>query len=1256
MSQHERMQPIIPRNKRKNTSTITIALSILFSVILPITHAGQFSSYIERPPLANLSDDIDRESLNKDIRTESRIEQRSGFDFERSCLDPLQVADNNDDSVLTVDEYAAFVKELSVELDLPELFIDVTDYTSLPLPFNANLNILTCDTCKTIYEDNTDLCCMSNNSLNMINIYKQNRDIVGAHRFWLYTICIQTIELIKEMTPSAMPSAKPSIAGSQAPSISAAPSPVPTVSIIVADALFYLSNREDLDAQAIINNSERMDAIEDAFQKVVNIALENVNNSLVRRLRLRGSTDQRILVVEVQLEDTNASDITDYDCPSTVPDTETHCQSVAGEAAFRVEGLDNQSAKEQVEDAIQSAISENADLFSEIGYLVWTPTGEPSISPPILNPTAPSPRVVPIENQPLGVEAIAAIACGAVALGLFAAASLFISKRRERKARGRLDDIESTFVANNTRVEKGGGHGSRGSRNVTLGASSPNYGTKHKVRVAVGDFSSLSDADDQDSSTIGTNDLRKLPLESSLDSSLESSSNAGSSGWSSSAGMSSLHTNSVDSVELGYRPNLKRITKQSGYHKKYPDQDNRSQPYGIIDDETSKSSKSSKGSNPSDPNEDILPDPSEMNKIKLDNAIKAEDWIAVGATAALLANSETTSASNSQSTLTSHGTHSRSGGNSVHRARCAELDNLVAANDWAGVVLAAAKYEVDSHGGSTNGSISTGGSSSDGGPAGEDSSYASANPSSVGDTSGSYAYASASEGVTRGSNCSLNSSRSHATGSRSLGSHSGTSSRPSTGTGTGYESPSKIQRRQEIRLEVEELVGRVVPEEAANVDEMMRQFRGREEELVETLRTMQERSIAQREREEMRRNAKREARKSVRKSGKGVQGVGGGDLGKSLHGSLHGSRHGVATRNGLPPTGPRALGKRTDPISPTSAGLGATAAAIARRRQIVKVDNITSANSSVSEMSNNSRSNRVPVPQRHEQSSKRYSPSSATADSSKISYNDRIEIDRAIENGDWDALGVAAAKLGEGSVSSAGVSDFGSLDSSTIFSDERESMAGGSKISSIITRSDAGSTHNQRAMELERLIQKGDWQSVVVAAGKFSAADRHSIIEGGSPHTDNSATQDLQSRGASGGSISSSGWRIPFFSGESKISQNTETDGERKSRKTSKEEEDALAQAEIWMTIAKQSKNEGAKGAKGASNAADWAISRSLKALQNAEQQQTTIKTTIKNDNPAQDTGNAPANNASASSRRRNQRSKRSGGSRSIGSSDGESF
>jgi len=52
----------------------------------------------------------------------------------------------------------------------------------------------------------------------------------------------------------------------------------------------------------------------------------------------------------------------------------------------------------------------------------------------------------------------------------------------------------------------------------------------------------------------------------------------------------------------------------------------------------------------------------------------------------------------------------------------------------------------------------------------------------------------------------------------------------------------------------------VVPEEIDNVDEMMVQFQGREEELVEQLQTMQERAVAQKARQELQ---KRSAKQSL---------------------------------------------------------------------------------------------------------------------------------------------------------------------------------------------------------------------------------------------------------------------------------------------------------------------------------------------------------------------------------------------------------
>ena len=57
------------------------------------------------------------------------------------------------------------------------------------------------------------------------------------------------------------------------------------------------------------------------------------------------------------------------------------------------------------------------------------------------------------------------------------------------------------------------------------------------------------------------------------------------------------------------------------------------------------------------------------------------------------------------------------------------------------------------------------------------------------------------------------------------------SSMITTASAASWKSKKKI---------VEELVQRVVPEEIQNVDEMLNQFRGREDELIDTLRTMQE--------------------------------------------------------------------------------------------------------------------------------------------------------------------------------------------------------------------------------------------------------------------------------------------------------------------------------------------------------------------------------------------------------------------------------
>lgn len=134
--------------------------------------------------------------------------------------------------------------------------------------------------------------------------------------------------------------------------------------------------------------------------------------------------------------------------------------------------------------------------------------------------------------------------------------------------------------------------------------------------------------------------------------------------------------------------------------------------------------------------------------------------------------------------------------------RAAELDRLVDAGDWEGVVLSAAKYNAhDSRDGKVYGSV-------------------------VG---------------AKDSNRNVTDDGSFANFPANF---------PSVPKYISDAMSSSNLKRAEIRAEVESLVRQVVPEEIEYIDEMMLQFRGREEELLETLRAMQERGItAARQRE-----------------------------------------------------------------------------------------------------------------------------------------------------------------------------------------------------------------------------------------------------------------------------------------------------------------------------------------------------------------------------------------------------------------------
>mmetsp|Transcript_26733 Transcript_26733/g.56047 ORF Transcript_26733/g.56047 Transcript_26733/m.56047 type:complete len:1473 (-) Transcript_26733:183-4601(-) len=386
------------------------------------------------------------------------------------------------------------------------------------------------------------------------------------------------------------------------------------------------------------------------------------------------------------------------------------------------------------------------------------------------------------------------------------------------------------------------------------------------------------------------------------------------------------------------------------------------------------------------------------NLDELDAAIEAGNWGAVGALAATLAADgrgvpqnekkvRSVASIKSEESGRSGSRGSSTGPSTLDQARALEIDKLVEAGDWQGVVLAAARFEADQ--------------TMDG-----ESFSASASQSSRYTGSASSAVTPRSMATTDQSSTNISSGRSQA----------------------------------EIRAEVEALVRRVVPEEADNVDEMLTQFKGREEELVETLRRMQERAIASRARLAVQKSAKLEARARAVSPGPGSMQRGSASIGS-------GSFAGSATSR-------------------------------------------------------------------------------------------KSELEQAIETGNWQAVGAAAQKMSDSSVGSLSV-------------EEKARMM------EAISRSPGFSTPGSRREEvnLDQLIEKGDWPGVIAAAKKAS--------ETSDPGLGN----------------------------------------------MTKEEQEALAQASMWQEIANQSKQEGRKDPAGAGDAAAWAIQRSLHALNTPDSKQSHIRT-----------------------------------------------
>jgi hypothetical protein len=508
----------------------------------------------------------------------------------------------------------------------------------------------------------------------------------------------------------------------------------------------------------------------------------------------------------------------------------------------------------------------------------------------------------------------------------------------------------------------------------------------------------------------------------------DESSNAGSSGWSSRDAMSSLDS-SID------EDNNNGLAAPSGGGTG-----------SSLADMCANSSLAASSSRDSEPS-------IQMTYSELDQAIQQGNWAAVGVTAALLASQSydtTDKKVNFQGTL--------------NPTRAAELDRLVEAGDWAGVVAAAAKYDAQE---TVVGDNSRGesGSSRGGSSRALSSSALSSALSSGGGSSGSMG-----DGESTGTGHSAGSGTTGLTGSVFT----------STGT-TASDSNSRVKKLDEIRAEVEQLVEHVVPEEKDNVDEMMMQFRGREEELVETLRSMQERAVASKARVEGQKRAKQTARQS-RENSKQVE------------------QTTMAVDN---------TGKPADDD------------------WMASIENTPADDSNDSSGFGRTSSVQLEPPQEEDE------------DNEVKEMQDTLK--EAIENENWDAVAEAASGLSGRHVDDSSASQASHSDSTSV---------------------------SERSTEINALVDKGDWDGVVAAASKYNDIGKDQLVD-----TGDAATQE-----------------------ERRV---------RRQKQLEKEEE-ALAEADIWDAIAKQTKTEAARSDenKAAKEAAHWAIARSLSALQKSDAHQ----------------------------------------------------
>mmetsp|Transcript_30158 Transcript_30158/g.34637 ORF Transcript_30158/g.34637 Transcript_30158/m.34637 type:complete len:948 (-) Transcript_30158:232-3075(-) len=890
-----------------------------------------------------------------DIFTRAHVSV-DGFVDTEVCYVAMEdsISDNtNGDRKMNQEDYVDFVKAYG-----PDGFLeDITTFEELPLILQSTFYYIAC-LCKTDSQDES--CCLGLNAgIDTSGSFSGESPTV-TEQSYLFLVCTQTSTSIDRVIQSTAPSTAPN----EVPIISLAPSVFPSPEISAPTAISTLSptteqgsdttNQEDV--LVTYGIGIKGGAMFEDYREELIIALDSLAPEVLQEVTRRQLREGRRLQ-SVQLP-TSITEYTVDDCPPYMNNSEFSCGNITTSIILLFQPSEPNP-------------SEVARTFQEeLSEAIWNGQLQEFLVSSTLFIIDKN-RVGSSDNTEDGGSQGRNIAFAVIgSLALVAVVAFFVT-RRQGENMDESEELRPVYV-DDVALDKGPG---RDPPKDDVDSIAKDAGpTKQTILDPVDlDLTKPKDVDD----------LSIADEMSNLESGDASSSNAGSSGWSSSAGIDSMNTSSADGLDFEKLP-IAAIGSTN-----LPSAKDRT--VSTRDEEYMDTSEA--------------PNMPSVTRDDLDSAIEEGDWAAVGATAALLAAASDSQSYSSKSEQYT-GTRSRSGSSvsSLDVARAAELDHLVDAGDWEGVVLAAAKYEGD-------------------------------------ESKESFPSASIS-----GSESRSNADTAGQTADSSIAS-------------------SRGLKQQEYKAIVEDLVQRVVPEEIQNVDEMMLQFRGREDELVETLRTMQERAVAQKARHSSQRAAKQQAKLTS------------------------------AAAN-APAKKSKSIGSGIISAIPTAKSLGTGEIESGRSRNSHNIEQIEGTNQPVKQSA----------------------------------------LEEAISAEDWDAVGAAAALL-----------------SSSTDTDEINQFADG--ISTDGSSATGSNNLAEVADELQELIESGDWNGVVRAAGRRS----------GEKKTESTESRRLR--------------RLKHL----------------------QDEQEALAQAEIWSAIAEQSKQEAETTDQGAASAAQWAIDRSLNALVEAE-------------------------------------------------------